>query len=135
MFGFSFLNSLFLWGIAAASIPVIIHLIKRNKAVKLPFAAIRFLQIEPNRRVKSQKLKQLILLLMRMAALVLLALAFARPFMAGAGAGGIWGEESKAAVVLIDNSFSMGYDNRLQAAKNEARNLIRSLKSGDQATV
>jgi hypothetical protein len=135
MFGFSFLNSLFLWGVTAASIPVIIHLIKRNKAVKLPFAAIRFLQIEPNQRVKSQKLKQLILLLMRMAALALLALAFARPFMAGVGAGGIWGEKSKAAVVLIDNSFSMGYDNRMEEAKTEARNLIQSLKSGDEATV
>ena len=120
---------------AAASIPLIIHLIKRNKAVKLPFAAIRFLQLEPNQRVKSQKLKQLLLLLMRMTAMALLAMAFARPFFQGLEAGGIFGEESKAAVILIDNSFSMGYQKRLGSAISEAQKLIRAFKHGDQVTV
>ncbi|MFQ5485558.1 MAG: BatA domain-containing protein, partial [Desulfobacterales bacterium] len=109
MFGLSFLNSLFLWGVASASIPLIIHLIKRNRAVRLPFAAMRFLQIRPNQKVKSQKLRQLLLLLMRITALALLALAFARPYLKGSGAGTLWVEQPRTAVILIDNSLSMTY--------------------------
>ncbi|MFQ5753296.1 MAG: BatA domain-containing protein, partial [bacterium] len=135
MFGLSFLNSLFLWGTVAASIPLIIHLIKRNRAVKLPFAAVRFLQLKPSQKVKSQKLKQILLLLMRMMALALLAFAFARPFFKGADAGSIWGVQPKAAVILVDNSFSMGYDNLLRTATDKAKEVIASFNPGDQVAV
>ncbi len=135
MFGLSFLNTLFLWGLAAAAIPVLIHLIKRNRAVKLPFAAMRFLQLDPNQHVKSQKLKQLLLLLMRITALALLALAFARPFFKNAGTAAIWGNGPKAAVILVDNSFSMGRDNLLATAVAKANDLLKSFKPGDQVSV
>jgi hypothetical protein len=135
MFGLSFLNSLFLWGLAAAAVPVIIHLIKRSRAIKLPFAAMRFLAIDPNQRIRSQKWKQLLLLLMRVSAIILLALAFARPFFKNVHSNPIWGEGPKAAVILVDNSFSMGYENRLGAAVSKARELLATFKPGDNATV
>lgn len=135
MFGLSFLNSLFLWGLAAAAVPVIIHLIKRSRAVKLPFAAMRFLAIDPNQRIRSQKLKQLLLLLMRIAAVALLALAFARPFFKNIQSNPIWGSGPKAAVILVDQSFSMGYENRLGAAVVKARELLATFKPGDDVAL
>ncbi|HEX9652094.1 MAG TPA: BatA and WFA domain-containing protein [bacterium] len=135
MFGLSFLNTLFLWGLAATAIPVIIHLIKRSRAIKLPFAAMRFLVLDPNQRIRSQKLKQLLLLLMRIAALVLMALAFARPFFENAQSKTIWSSGPKAAVILVDNSFSMGYENRFGAAVAKAKELITTFKPGDEVAV
>lgn len=135
MFGLSFLNSFFLWGLAAASIPLIIHLIKRNRAVRLPFAAMRFLQLEPNERTRSQRLKQIILLLMRITAFALLALAFARPFFENVNASFLWGDQSNAAVILVDNSFSMAQDDNFQKAIAKARELLTSFEPGNQVTV
>lgn len=135
MFGISFLNSLFLWGVAAASVPIIIHLIKRNRAIKLPFAAIRFLQIEPSERFKSQRLKQILLLLMRMTAFVLLAFAFARPFFKDVETRSVWGDEPEAAVILVDNSLSMAYENNFPEAIAKAKEILSSFKAGDNVTV
>ncbi len=135
MFGMTFLNSLFLWGLAAVSVPILIHFIKRNRAVKLPFAAMRFLKVDPAKKFKSQKLKQLLLLLMRIAAFAFLAFAFARPFFSNVETGSFWGDESRAFVVLVDNSFSMGYENNFQKAITKAKEIVRSARPGDQVTI
>jgi 3-isopropylmalate dehydratase small subunit len=135
MFGLSFLNTLFLWGLAAASLPLIIHLIKRNRAVKLPFAAMRFLQLEPHQRVRSQRLKQILLLLMRISALAILALAFARPFFKNAGTTSLWHNQPQSAVILVDNSLSMTYENNFQLAVEKAKELLGSFVPGDQVAV
>ncbi|MFQ5604185.1 MAG: BatA domain-containing protein [bacterium] len=135
MFGLTYLNSLFLWGLVATSIPIIIHLIKRNRAVKLPFAAMRFLQIHPNQKVKSQKFKQLLLLLMRILALALLALAFARPYFANTDPDSIWSRQPKAAVILIDNSYSMDYGEKFQEAIKNARKVLASFNPGDKVAI
>ena len=131
----TFLNSLFLWGLAAVSVPILIHFIKRNRAVKLPFAAMRFLKVDPAKKFKSQKLKQLLLLLMRIAAFAFLAFAFARPFFSNIETGSVWGDESKAFVVLVDNSFSMGYENNFQKAITKAKEIVRSARPGDRVTI
>ncbi|MFQ5648649.1 MAG: BatA domain-containing protein [bacterium] len=135
MFGLSFLNSLFLWGVAAASLPIIIHLIKRNRAIRLHFAAMRFLRLEPNERYKSQRLKQILLLLLRITALMILAGAFARPFLANHQTAPFWGNEPKAVVILVDNSFSMAAGNRFEQAVNKAKEVVKGLRPRDQVTV
>lgn len=135
MFGLSFLNTLFLWGLTAASIPIIIHLLKRNRAVKLPFAAMRFLQVQPKDNLRSQRLKQILLLLMRIMALALLAFAFARPFFDKASTKIIWANEPQSAVVLIDNSFSMAHGNAFEQAGEKAKEVLSSFRPGDQVAV
>jgi len=135
MFGLSFLNSLFLWGLAAAAIPVIIHLVKRSRAVNLPFAAMRFLQPELNERYKSQNLKQFILLLMRITVFALLALAFARPYLEDLKAPLIWANQRQSAVILIDNSYSMGFADNFPVAIDKARALLTTFGPGDEVTV
>jgi hypothetical protein len=133
MAGLSFLNTFFLWGLAAAAIPIAIHLIKRNRAVKMPFAAMRFLLTAHTERYKSQRLKQWLLLLMRIAAFLLVALAFARPFFANSTLA--WNDEPQAAVVLLDNSFSMSYASNLAKAVERAKEQLRSFNPGDHVAV
>jgi len=131
----SFLNSIFLWGLTAASIPIIIHLIKRNKAVKVQFAAMRFLQVDPNKRVKSQRLKQLLLLLMRIVALAILAFAFARPFFSDQETAAFWGDQPKVAVVMVDNSYSMAVADNFNVAVSKAKDLVKRFRTRDEVTI
>src|SRR3990172_5621381 len=135
MFEFTFLNSIFFWGLAAAALPVVIHLIKRNRAVKLFFAAMRFLKTDPSERFKSQRLKQLILLLLRVAVMLLLALAFARPFLENHNKTIFWNEQPEAVVVLVDNSYSMAKDDNFKKAIARAGEILRSLKRQDRVAV
>ncbi|RMD92412.1 MAG: VWA domain-containing protein [Calditrichaeota bacterium] len=135
MFGINYLNPLFLWGLAAAAVPIIIHLIKRNRATRVPFAAIRFLQLEPNESVRSQKFKQILLLLMRIAAMALLAMAFSRPYLKNTKMKTIWGTQPKAMVILLDNSLSMAYGDYLERAKQKAKNILQNSRPGDHVTL
>ncbi|HUS48507.1 MAG TPA: BatA and WFA domain-containing protein [Phycisphaerae bacterium] len=101
-----------LWAGGAAAGPLIIHLILRTKARKIKFPAIEFVRKTHQANINMHKLKHLILLLMRMAAIAMIVLLIARWSMAGWGAsrGGPGGSSDPAAVVVVlDNSGSMGY--------------------------
>ncbi len=76
-----FLSPLFLFGLLAAALPIILHFTLRGRAPRLPFSHVRFLQRAFVHRDRRRRLRELILLALRVAAIVLLALAFARPFL------------------------------------------------------
>src|SRR5947209_8000130 len=82
MFGLSFLSPLFLAGAAAAAIPLVLHLLKREPEPRVLFAAVKLLRHAPVEHSEKRRLRELLLLALRIATLVLLALAFARPFFA-----------------------------------------------------
>ena len=77
----SFLSPLFLIGLLAAALPIILHFTLRGRAPRLPFSDVRFLARAFVHRDRRRRLRELILLALRVAAVVLLALAFARPFL------------------------------------------------------
>ncbi|HIE27819.1 TPA: VWA domain-containing protein, partial [Candidatus Poribacteria bacterium] len=132
--GLSFLSPLFLIGLAGASIPIIIHLLNRERARRVLFSSLRFIKNAHQANVKRHKLKQLILLLMRTLMLAILALAFARPFFAQdpqiAEKGG-----RRNVVIILDNSYSMGYSDNFSRAKSEAMNVISDLNPQDTAAL
>jgi aerotolerance regulator-like protein/VWA domain-containing protein len=135
----SFLNPLLLLGILGASIPIIIHLINKKKAISHKFAAIDFiLQTEKRISVKF-KLRQLILLILRTCLIVFLAIALARPFLENFGGGVAEKNTPTSNVIIIDNSYSMQYANRHEIlftyAKNAAREIINNLTKDDEAAV
>ena len=103
-----FTNAGLLWGTAAVSVPVALHLINRTRAKKIPFTALRFIdQALANRSIKY-RFRELLLLLLRIALLVLCAFLLSRPFLGGAHIG----QPSKirsTAVLILDDSFSMSY--------------------------
>src|ERR1051325_2689828 len=99
----SFLSPLFLAGIAAAALPVLLHLLKREPEPRVKFAAVKLLRRAPVEYTEKRHLRELLLLALRIAALALLALAFARPFFAS----GVARDASAVTIVALDTSYSM----------------------------
>ena len=75
----AFLNPLVLLGLAAAAIPLIIHLFNFRKPKQVDFSSLAFLRELEKRTMRRMRLKQWLLLLLRTLAIVCLVLAFARP--------------------------------------------------------
>lgn len=138
MFGFGLLNPLFLLGLAAAAIPIVIHLIHKRHSRSVDFPSLMFLRLIDLRMASRQRLRELIVLALRVAAITLFAFALAKPILrtrtADAGS-----RTSTTAVVIIDNSFSMGYKESgvtsLERAKEKAQQVLDTLAPGDTAAV
>ncbi len=134
----AFLNPLLLWGCAAISAPILIHLLMNRKVRRMAWAAMRFLQNAVQRNEKRMRLEDLLLLLLRCAVLIFLALALARPVLRKGGAvlaaGG-----SEAAVIVLDNSYSMGQTDgvttRFQKAQKAAEQALDAMPPGSAAAV
>ena len=123
----SFLSPLFLAGAAAAAIPVILHLLKKEPEARVQFAAVKLLKKAPVEHTQRRHLRELILLALRVTALVLLALAFARPFFASGAAS----TSSGVTVVALDTSYSMSAPGRFERAKQLAKDAIGRAPSSD----
>ena len=104
----SFLSPLFLAGAAAAAVPIVLHLLKREPEARMKWAAVRLLKRAPVEHTARRHLRELILLALRVAAFVLLALAFARPFFATGAAVA----SSSVTIVALDTSYSLSAPGR-----------------------
>ena len=136
MFGLQFLTPLFLAaGAVAASLPLIIHLLNRERARRLVFSTIRFIKMSHQANVQRHRLKQLLLLLMRILILALLGLAFARPFFADTPAttGTVGGVRN--IVIILDTSYSMGYLDTFDQAKKAAIKIADKLQPSDTSAL
>jgi hypothetical protein len=130
----SFLNPFLLFGAAAVAVPVIIHLIRREKAKRVKFSSLMFLRRIPQKVHKRRRLRNLLLFILRTAALLLLVFAFARPYLSSAGDGSGLGP-SRSVVVLLDCSFSMRYEDRFQDAIRKAEEVIRGASEGTKVAL
>jgi hypothetical protein len=128
----SFLAPLFLFLGAAAAVPLLLHLLRRNVTTRVDFPAARYLQRAEQEHSRSLRLRNLLLMLLRVLLVLALALAAARPFVAGLGVG----HGATAVAVVLDNSLSTTameggapvFD-RLRAA---ARALVQASSPSDQ---
>jgi hypothetical protein len=116
----AFLSPLFLIGVAAAAIPIAIHLFYRRTEPLVDFAAMRYLRRAPVEHSQRRRLRELLLLALRVAALVLLALAFARPYFSEAVAA----RSGDATLVMVDTSASLSAPGRFEDARQRARRAI-----------
>lgn len=130
----SFLAPAFLAGLAAIAIPVIIHLINRERKVVVEFPSLMFLERIPYRSVRRQKIRHLLLLILRCVALALLVAAFARPFFERKQQA-VSGTGARELVILLDRSSSMGYADRWAKARDAAIKAARGLSATDRATL
>jgi hypothetical protein len=131
----SFLTPWFLIGVSALAIPVLIHLIQRERKRVVVFPSLMFLRRIPYQSVRRRSIRHWFLLLLRAAAILLIVAAFARPFipqgaLAVAASGG-----AREIVVLLDQSASMGYGDHFQRAREAARKAIDGLGGEDKATL
>src|SRR5690242_14483719 len=130
----AFLNPIFLIGALAAAVPVLVHLVRRTRAVRMQFPSLMFLRRIEQKTIRKRRLRNLLLLALRCAALLLLALAFARPYFTGAIAASSSSALSSS-VILIDTSYSMRYADVFTRARQAARNLISEAPASEQFAV
>src|SRR5919201_844671 len=131
----SFLAPLFLAGLTALAIPVIIHLINRERREVVHFPSLMFLQRIPYRSVRRQKLRHILLLALRCLALAVVIMAFARPFVRRPAATGAGGVGARELVLLVDRSYSMGAADHWSRAQSAARRAVSTLRPNDRATI
>lgn len=132
----AFLNPFFLFGLLAAAVPLLIHLWSRRQAVTVDFSSLMFLVAAHRQNVRRLQLKQLLILLLRMLIVALIALALARPFLTlGLPLAAVRAKTD--VVIVLDNSYSMGYQDVdgvwFEKAKTLATDILRSLRHGDSA--
>lgn len=131
----SFLTPLFLVGLAGLAVPVIIHLIQKERKNVVAFPSLMFLRRIPYQSVERRRIRNWPLLLLRLAALTLIVVAFARPFLrseklAVAAAGG-----AREVVVLLDRSYSLAYADRWQRATAAAHQAVNALAGSDRGSI
>jgi uncharacterized membrane protein YobD (UPF0266 family) len=132
-----FLYPIFLFGLIAASLPLLIHLLNRRKLNRIRFPAVRFILMSQKRISRSYRLRHWILLALRTMAVLLLALLLANPIFQ-TGAGLFAGGGPVSLVILLDNSLSMTWSGDgigFKQAKEAARLLITSLGDSDRAAI
>ena len=130
----NFLAPWFLLGGLALGLPVVFHLIQRTTRDRTPFSSLRFVTVSPPRLTKRSRLEDLLLLLVRCLALLLLALGFARPFLPRsellAGASG-----TQRLLILIDSSASMRRTGVWAEAVRRAESALSHTQTGDQVAL
>ena len=139
MAGLAFLQPWMLWGIAAISVPIAIHLIHKRRHRRLAFPAVEFILRSRKAVAKKFRLKQLLLLALRVALVGAVATAAARPLFPGRDAA-IGPSGGPAAVAIaIDTSLSMrtkvGTGTAFDAAKAAAETLVKGLGPDVEATI
>jgi hypothetical protein len=124
----SFLYPAFLIGAIAVAIPIVLHLLRRDVAPEVPFTAVRLLRRTPLEQTRRRRLRDWLLLIARVTALLLLAAAFARPFITDGS------DSARVHIVAIDRSYSMGAPGRFAQALTLAKAAVAA-SGGDQVAV
>jgi len=123
----------FLAGVAAVSLPVWLHLLRKHRSTPQPFSSLMFFEQHIQSSIKHKRLRYLVLFALRTALLALIALAFAKPYVhqqvfpqARSG---------EVALIAVDNSLSMRAGGRLDRAKQMAKDAIGRLGPAHRAEV
>jgi hypothetical protein len=128
------LAPLFLVGLLGLAIPVFLHLIQKERKNVVHFPSLMFLRRIPYQSVRRRRIRHWLLLAMRLAALALIVLAFARPFLRRteivASASG-----AREVVILIDRSYSMSYGNKWSQAMTAVQTAINGLSPSDRGSI
>lgn len=132
-----FLNPLMLLGLAAISIPVIIHLLNRRKFQRVVWAAMRFLKVSVEQNQRRIHLEDIVLLILRCLLVALIALALARPTIKSEARGML--SAKTTSVLILDNSYSMslsdGVSDMFTRARKVAEEIISKMEPGSSCAL
>lgn len=127
-----FINPALLYGLGLVSIPIIIHLLQKNRVKEMEWAAMQFLLEIVEEQNKKIQLEDLLLLLLRILFFTFLALAVARPII-NFNSGGAFASHGEV-VILVDDSYSMGTvsgtETRFEIAKKLTTKIVASQPKG-----
>jgi hypothetical protein len=127
----SFLTPFFLLGAAALAAPILVHLVRRTRARRVQFPALIFVRQIPQRTIRRRTIQNFWLLLIRALAILLIVIAFARPFFSGRSAAKTL-TGAGATVILVDDSLSMRRDQLFAEAQRRAEQTIDEAQSNEQ---
>ena len=130
-----FLAPALLAALVAIAIPIVVHLVQRDRRRVVRFPSLMFLRKIPNQTVKRRAIRHWPLLLLRIVAFALLALAFARPFWPAAGGAAAAAGAGREVVILLDASHSMSYGGVWARAQAAAKQAVGELGPADRGTV
>jgi len=134
-----FANPLFLYGLAAVSIPLVLHLLHKGRAKPVQFSTLRFLHSCISRHARRLKLRNLLLLFLRMGIIALLCLALAKPLLKISSLPLAGARDSSSVVIVLDNSYSMGFSEKgqslLEGARQTASDIVNTLTESDEVTI
>src|SRR5918992_3468882 len=131
----AFLAPLFFAALATLAVPIVIHLTQRERKQVVEFPSLMFLEKIPYQSVRRRRIRDWPLLAMRLAAILLIVLAFARPFFERPVTALASGSGPREVVILLDRSYSMGYGDRWARAQAAARQAVQGLTATDHATL
>jgi hypothetical protein len=133
-----FLNVTLLAGIAGALVPLVLHLLSRSRYRTVEWGAMMFLDGGEARVMRAARLKELVILLVRMGMVAGLAVALAQPVMRGRW-GGLARDARVNAVIVLDYSASMQFDEngktRMELARSTVLGILESLRDNSAAVV
>jgi hypothetical protein len=131
----SFLTPLFLLGALAIAAPILYHLIRRTTRERKIFSSLMFLLPSPPRISRRHRLENIPLLLLRCAALALLAFGFARPFLKESPVVDPTGAEPRRTAILLDVSASMRRGGVWEAARARAEAVLDRASPSDHVAL
>jgi hypothetical protein len=135
----TFLNSAILAALTLGLLPILIHLLNRQRFKKIDFPTLRFLHELQRQKMRQVRIRQIILLILRTLAVLFIVLAIARPVVKSA-AGFLPGAEARStAVLILDRSASMRTETpdgtRFRQVQTRAQEILNSLSEGDEAQI
>ncbi|APW63975.1 BatA domain-containing protein [Paludisphaera borealis] len=137
VWGLGFANAPLLYGLAAASVPILIHLLNRRKHREQRWAAMRFLIAAIRKNQRRIRIEQWLLLAIRCLLVLLVVSAMAKPFLESFGS--VISGRRTHRVLVLDSSLSMGYtasgSSRFDQAKTVASQLVKDSRRGDAVSV
>ncbi|HMI32292.1 MAG TPA: BatA domain-containing protein, partial [Candidatus Limnocylindrales bacterium] len=137
MSSFSFLNPGFLWALPLAAIPILIHFFSKRQLPEIRFPTVMFLRSLEPREIRRLRLREILLLILRTLAMILLVCAFARPSVQPKGAAT---HAAVAVAVVLDDSESMGAMDeqarpRIDGARERGLSIVDAARAGDEIAI
>jgi uncharacterized membrane protein len=128
-----------LWGLSLAAVPIIIYLLNRRRFKRVIWAAMEFLLQAMKKNRRRLRIENLLLLIIRTLIVLLFVMAIARPLIKSRGFFDILDRFKKNLVLVVDNSYSMGYKTgpttSFERGLKWARSLVETLESGDKISI
>jgi hypothetical protein len=131
----SLLTPLYMLGLAAISLPILFHLIRRTPKGKIAFSSLMFLSAAPPRLTRRSRVDQWWLLILRATALALLALAFTRPFWRSTAIAESGDLPERMIVLLVDTSASMRREGLWRQVESAVDEELREVSAKDHVAL